>query len=136
MTSETTPARTPTERSETTGETASGTARRAPSAAPGQPDPAALVAMEADPRFAELRGRFRSFVFPMTVAFLVWYLLYVLLSAYARGFMATKIVGNVNVALVFGLLQFASTFLIAWSYSRYARRRLDPVARELREELR
>jgi uncharacterized membrane protein (DUF485 family) len=124
MTSETTPARTPTEPS------------AAAPQAPGAPDPAALVAMEADPRFAQLRSRFRSFVFPMTAAFLVWYLLYVLLSAYARDFMATKVVGNVNVALVFGLLQFASTFLIAWWYSRFARRRLDPVAAELREDLR
>ena len=54
--------------------------------------------------------------------------LYVLLSAYARGFMGVKIVGNINVALVFGLLQFVSTFLIAWLYSRYAEKNLDPVA--------
>jgi uncharacterized membrane protein (DUF485 family) len=36
------------------------------------------------------------------------------------------------VALVFGLLQFVSTFLIAWLYSRYASRRLDPLAEQLR----
>ena len=42
----------------------------------------------------------------MTVAFFLWYALYVLLSAYARGFMGTKVIGNINVALVFGLLQF------------------------------
>jgi hypothetical protein len=28
-----------------------------------------------------------------------------------------------------------STFLIAWLYSRFADRRIDPVARELRREL-
>ena len=33
--------------------------------------------------------------------------------------MGTKVVGNINVALVFGLLQFVSTFVIAWLYSRY-----------------
>ncbi|WP_407924315.1 DUF485 domain-containing protein [Actinomadura macrotermitis] len=68
----------------------------------------------------------------MTAAFLLWYLLYVVLSAYARGFMGTKIIGEVNVALVFGLLQFVSTFLIAWLYERYARRRLEPLAAEVR----
>jgi uncharacterized membrane protein (DUF485 family) len=68
----------------------------------------------------------------MTVAFFVWYALYVILSAYARGFMGVKIVGHINVALVFGLLQFVSTFLIAWLYSRYASRRLDPLAEQLR----
>jgi uncharacterized membrane protein (DUF485 family) len=71
----------------------------------------------------------------MTIAFLAWYALYVVLSAYARDFMATEVVGNINVALVFGLLQFVSTFLIAWWYARYANRRLDPVADRLRAEL-
>jgi uncharacterized membrane protein (DUF485 family) len=91
--------------------------------------------MDADPRFRELRRRFRNFVFPMTVAFLSWYLLYVLLSAFGRGFMDTKVVGNLNVAFFFGLLQFVSTFVIAWVYSRFADRRLDPLGAELRTEL-
>ncbi|MQA94015.1 MAG: DUF485 domain-containing protein [Streptosporangiales bacterium] len=93
------------------------------------------VAMSEDPRFVGLRRAFRGFVFPMTVAFLVWYLLYVLLSAYAREFMATPVAGNLNVAFVFGILQFVSTFLIAWWYSRFAARKLDPVADEIRAEL-
>lgn len=71
----------------------------------------------------------------MTVAFFLWYLLYVLLSAYARGFMGAKVVGNINVALIFGLLQFVSTFLIAWYYSRYAARRIDPLADEIAARL-
>jgi uncharacterized membrane protein (DUF485 family) len=104
--------------------------------AAGAPPPnSAYVAMAADPRFRELRQRYRSFVFPWTVAFLAWYLLYVLLSAYARGFMDTKLVGNLNVAFLFGLLQFVSTFGIAWLYARYAANRLDPLADELRGEV-
>ena len=95
----------------------------------------AYTRMESDPRFVELRRRFRNFVFPMTVAFLAWYLLYVLLSAYARGFMDTKVVGHLNVAFFFGLLQFVSTFAIAWAYSKYANSRLDPLAKELHDEL-
>jgi len=85
--------------------------------------------------FAGLRKALRGFVFPMTAAFFLWYALYVILSAYARGFMDTKIVGNINVALVFGLLQFASTFVIAWLYARYAGRKLDPVADEIRHRM-
>jgi uncharacterized membrane protein (DUF485 family) len=91
--------------------------------------------VQSEPDFVGLRKALRGFVFPMTIAFLAWYALYVLLSAYARDFMATKLVGNINVALVFGLLQFVSTFLIAWLYARYARRRLDPVADRLRAEI-
>jgi len=99
------------------------------------PDPHSYVAVQASPEFAALRKTLRGFVFPMTVAFFAWYLLYVILSAYARGFMGTKIVGNINVALVFGLLQFLTTFLIAWLYARFANKRLDPVADKIRHEL-
>ena len=85
--------------------------------------------------FVGLRKALRRFVFPMTVAFFGWYALYVILSAYARDFMSTKIVGHINVALVFGLLQFVTTFLIAWLYERYSSRHLDPVADDLRTRI-
>ncbi|WP_019631515.1 DUF485 domain-containing protein [Actinomadura atramentaria] len=107
-----------------------------PSDRPDPPaaDPAALAALDGTPEFQRLRTAFRRFVLPATAAFLVWYLLYVVLSAYARGFMGAKVVGHVNVALVFGLLQFLSTFLIAWAYERYARRTLEPLAAAVGEE--
>jgi uncharacterized membrane protein (DUF485 family) len=84
--------------------------------------------------FAELKRRYIRFAFPMTVAFMVWYLLYVVASNWANDFMATEVIGNINIALVFGLSQFASTFLIAWLYARHADRHLDPIADKLREE--
>lgn len=86
------------------------------------------------PDFVELRRRFRAFVFPLTAAFLAWYLLYVGMSAWARDFMGQKVFSNINVALVFGLLQFVSTFAIAWWYSRQAERRFDPLAEKIRKE--
>jgi uncharacterized membrane protein (DUF485 family) len=82
--------------------------------------------------FRELRTRYRAFAIPWTLAFLAWYLLYVLMSNYATGLMDTKLVGNINVALVFGLLQFVSTFGIAFLYSRHAARRFDPLADRLK----
>ena len=48
--------------------------------------------------------------------------------------MNTQVYGHINVALVFGLLQFVSTFTIAWLYSRHASKVLDPMATKLREE--
>ena len=89
--------------------------------------------LAASDDFHQLRKRYRAFVLPYTVAFLVWYLLFVLMSNWAGGFMDTKIVGNINIALVFGLLQFVSTFAIAVIYSRHAARRLDPLAGSLRK---
>ncbi|GAB1688493.1 DUF485 domain-containing protein [Krasilnikovia sp. M28-CT-15] len=93
------------------------------------------VAVQQSPEFGELRRKLRRFIFPTTIAFFGWYALYVLLSAYARDFMSIKIIGNINVALVFGLLQFVSTFLIAWYYARYAAEKLDPVADRIRADM-
>ncbi|GAA1788591.1 DUF485 domain-containing protein [Luedemannella flava] len=85
--------------------------------------------------FAGLRRAFRRFVFPFTAAFLIWYALYVILSAYARDFMGQKVFGNVNVALIFGLLQFVTTFLIAWLYERYATNKLEPMQESLKAQV-
>jgi uncharacterized membrane protein (DUF485 family) len=85
--------------------------------------------------FTELRRRFRRFAFPMTAAFLAWYLLYVLLSTYAPGVMAQEVFGRVNLGLLLGLGQFLSTFLITQLYVGHAARRTDPIADEMRERL-
>ncbi|TYB36786.1 DUF485 domain-containing protein [Micromonospora sp. AP08] len=106
-----------------------------PASAPAESAAERYLAVQRSDEFAGLRRALRGFVFPMTVAFFLWYALYVILSAYARGFMGTKLVGNINVALVFGLLQFVSTFVIAWLYSRFADRKIDPVADRLRAEM-
>ncbi len=94
-----------------------------------------LLEVQRSPEFAHLRKTFRSFVFPMTVVFLGWYLLYVLASGYARDFMGHELLGNINVGYVFGLLQFASTFLIAWLYERHMDHKVDPLAAAIRDEL-
>jgi uncharacterized membrane protein (DUF485 family) len=70
-------------------------------------------------------------VLPATIAFLVWYLLYVVMSNWAHDFMSTQVIGHVNVALVFGILQFVTTFLITWLYARHMTAHVDPLARDL-----
>jgi len=90
---------------------------------------------QASPDFATLRKRLRNFVFPVSALFLAWYLLYVLLADYAHSFMSIKLVGNINIGLVLGLLQFVSTFAITTWYVRYANKQLDPLASELRERV-
>jgi uncharacterized membrane protein (DUF485 family) len=49
--------------------------------------------------------------------------------------MGIKLLGDINVGLVLGLLQFVSTFWIAWAYSRHAEKKLDPIADKLRHEV-
>ncbi len=90
------------------------------------------IAQESD--FVELRRRYRSFAFPATIAFMAWYILYIVCNNWARDFMDTKVVGNINIALVWGLLQFVSTFAIAYFYARHARKSLDPLASKLQDE--
>jgi uncharacterized membrane protein (DUF485 family) len=97
--------------------------------------PEEYLEAQNSPEFAELRRRFRRFAFPMTVAFLAWYLLYVLLSTYAHDFMARPLFGNVSIGLAFGLLQFVSTFVITHLYVSHANRRTDPIADEMRDRL-
>ncbi len=88
--------------------------------------------VQAGPEFAELRRRLRRWVFPMTAAFLLWYLAYVLLASYGREFMATPVSGGITVGLLVGLAQFASTFALTAAYGRFARRRIDPLAAQIR----
>ncbi|MEU7580800.1 DUF485 domain-containing protein [Streptomyces sp. NPDC041068] len=94
-----------------------------------------FIQVQESAEFGELRRAHRSFAFPLTVAFIAWYLVYVLLSNYAGDFMGTKLFGNINVALVLGLGQFLTTFLIAWFYSRHAAAKLDPKAEAIKARM-
>ncbi|WP_347351247.1 DUF485 domain-containing protein [Intrasporangium sp.] len=93
------------------------------------------VALQETPEFAELRSKFRRFVFPLTIAFLAWYFLYVLLAVFAHDFMGTRVFGNITWGLILGLGQFVSTFAITMAYARWADRELDPAAKALAEQM-
>ncbi len=95
---------------------------------------AAYTRIYESQEFEQLRASYLRFIVPATIVFMAWYVLYVLCSNWAPGLMGAKVVGNINVALVFGLLQFATTFGIAWAYARYSARHMDPVADALRED--
>jgi uncharacterized membrane protein (DUF485 family) len=82
--------------------------------------------------FQEVRERYRGFVFPVAAGFVAWYLLYVVLATTAPGLMGRQVAGEVNVAMVAGLAQFATTFLLTWAYVRHARLRRDRAALDLR----
>jgi uncharacterized membrane protein (DUF485 family) len=84
--------------------------------------------------FVALRSRLRWFVFPMSLLFFVWYMTYVLLAAYAHNLMSIRVFGQVNVAMLLGLLQFVSTAVITGVYIRFANRRLDPQVEQIRRQ--
>ncbi|MEU0067960.1 DUF485 domain-containing protein [Streptomyces sp. NPDC006332] len=82
--------------------------------------------------FQEVRSRYRKFVVPAAAGFFAWYLAYVVTATTAPGLMARPVAGAVNVAMVAGLGQFLTTFLLTWAYARHARLRRDRTALELR----
>lgn len=90
--------------------------------------------MQASAEFQELKRRFRRFAFPLTVAFLLWYFLYVALTAFAREWVSTPVIGNINIAFILGVLQFVTTFVIMWQYERYSSSKLDALSEELRDK--
>ncbi|WP_418959546.1 DUF485 domain-containing protein [Streptomyces tritici] len=111
-----------------------------PAAGPGRiprqakPHTAADIYLEVQrsPAFREVRARYRRFAFPAAGAFLLWYLAYVVVATVAPGLMGRPVAGAVNVAMLAGLAQFLTTFLLTWAYARHARLRRDPAALELR----
>ncbi|MEU9143461.1 DUF485 domain-containing protein [Streptomyces sp. NPDC048349] len=82
--------------------------------------------------FQEVRSRYRRFVVPATAGFFLWYVAYVVAATAAPGLMARPVAGAVNVAMLAGLGQFLSTFLLTWAYARHARLRRDRAALDLR----
>ncbi|OAX67728.1 hypothetical protein A5N15_01300 [Rothia kristinae] len=99
---------------------------------PAPQPPIDFPAAQASPAFGRLRRDHRRFVFPMAGLFLVWYLAYALTAMYAPAFMSQRLWGNITVGIVWGILQFVSTFAITGAYIAFAGRRLDPQAADLR----
>ena len=93
------------------------------------------LVVERSPKFRDLRSRYRRFIFPMGALFLGWYLLFIYCAGWQREWMGTQVWGSITIGYVFALLQFVTTFLIAWAYTRYADNNIDPEAIELKEEV-
>lgn len=92
------------------------------------------IAIEQSPEFIRLRRRLLLFVFPVSFLFFTWYMSYILFAAYAHDFMSQRLFGSVTIGLGLGLAQYVSTILITLWYVRFAKRRIDPSARSIREQ--
>ncbi|MFG2097801.1 DUF485 domain-containing protein [Streptomyces sp. NPDC048612] len=108
-----------------------------PPSAPGQrsvPHGEVYLAVQRSAAFQEVRRRYRRFVLPGTVVFLGWYLAYVIAAIAAPDLMAHRVAGALNIAMLAGLGQFVTTFLLTWAYARHARLRRDSAALDIRWE--
>jgi uncharacterized membrane protein (DUF485 family) len=99
----------------------------------------AVTATEAvgkDPEMVELERRHTRFVWPATIFFLVYYMALNILAGTSPDLMGKKLFGQFTFGYLFALSQFVMAFVVAWVYSRWAARRMDPLSADLREKLR
>ena len=99
----------------------------------------AVTASEAvakDPEMVELERRHTRFVWPTTIFFLVYYMALNVLAGTSPDLMGKKLFGQFTFGYLFALSQFVMAFVVAWVYSRWAARRMDPLSADLREKLR
>ncbi|MEP7364546.1 MAG: DUF485 domain-containing protein [Acidobacteriota bacterium] len=86
--------------------------------------------LAATPQFRNLLRAKSAFVVPATVFFCVYYFALPILVGYFPAFMSRKILGPLNIAYVFALSQFVMAWIIAFLYTRAARR-FDAMADEV-----
>jgi uncharacterized membrane protein (DUF485 family) len=102
-----------------------------------EPSGEAFREVAASPEYATLRSTFRGFAFPMTIAGLVSYFVFVLLSIYAVDFMKQPFLGmeGLTLGFVLALVQFAVVWIWTALYVNFANKRIDPIAGQLKARL-
>ena len=85
-------------------------------------------AIEQSPEFQELVRARRSFVIPGTIFFLVWYMIFIILAAYAEGFMGERVYEGLTVGYVLALSQFLMVLVLGILYLRRSANVFDPLA--------
>jgi len=83
--------------------------------------------------FKDLMATKRAFIIPAVVFFVIYYFMLPTLVGYAPQFMATKVIGVVNLAYLFALSQFFMAWTVAWLYVRAANN-FDSLAKDIIKE--
>jgi uncharacterized membrane protein (DUF485 family) len=83
--------------------------------------------------FKDLMAIKKTFIIPAFVFFIVYYFLLPILVGYAPQFMATKIIGVVNLAYLFALSQFFMAWTVAWLYVKAANN-FDRLAKDIMKQ--
>jgi uncharacterized membrane protein (DUF485 family) len=80
--------------------------------------------------FQDLMATKKTFIVPAFIFFLVYYFALPVLVGYAPHFMATKVIGQVNLAYLFALSQFFVAWIIAGLYVKAANN-FDRLAKDI-----
>ena len=85
-------------------------------------------AIEESPEFQELVSKRKAFVLPGTIFFLAWYMGFILLTAYAEGFMSERVYEGLTVGYCLALTQFLMVLVLGLLYLNRAENVFDPLA--------
>ena|SRR3712207_6723540 len=89
-----------------------------------------------NPRFQELVRERSSFAWTLSAVMLVIYYGFILLVAFGKGFLATKIGGGVtSLGVIIALLVIISAFVLTGIYTARANSRFDELTESLTREL-
>ena len=91
-------------------------------------------AIEASPAFQDLVRKRRSFVLPGTIFFLVWYMGFILLTAYAEDLMSERVYEGLTVGYCLALTQFLMVLVLGLMYLKRANGTYDPLAAKAIED--
>jgi uncharacterized membrane protein (DUF485 family) len=83
--------------------------------------------------FRELEAMRRRLVLACLGPFVVAFGTFLVLCGYARPFMRRSVDGGLTVAYVWLLCLTVLAWILAWTYLRVSERRLEPLARQIRE---
>ena len=99
-------------------------------------EPAAYAKIRRNPKFVELVRQRGAFARNLTIAMLVIYFGFILLVAFGKGFLATKIGGGVtSIGMIIGLLVILSAVVLTGIYTQRANSRYDELTEKLRRDL-
>ena len=89
-----------------------------------------------NPRFQELVRERSGFAWTLSIVMLVIYYGFILLVAFGKGFLATKIGGGVtSIGILIGLGVIISAFVLTGIYTQRANSRYDDLTEKLRQDL-
>ena len=105
------------------------TAKPAPVSEPGESE-SVWDKIAGSKEFLDLMATKKVFIVPAFIFFVVYYFALPVLVGYAPQFMATKVIGQVNLAYLFALSQFFVAWLIAGLYVKAANN-FDRLAKDI-----
>jgi uncharacterized membrane protein (DUF485 family) len=92
-----------------------------------------VAGVTRDPLFRELVKTRTRFAWTLSGIILAVYLGFILLVAFARDFMATKIAGTTSLGIVLGFAVIVFAFVLTGVYINRANGRFDDLTRQLKE---